>query len=138
MSYEVEFISTLFKYPGAGGWTFATVPEEHAPSVTLAWGRAPVVVLGRGALSLALRACPSPVPGEGSGVGIGGACEWCCEAASAVPVRLAQASRGWPWSDWQSAPVAAVSCAVDAGAAIATLPWPRPRNVLDVLVFRPV
>jgi hypothetical protein len=43
MSYEVEFSSTLFKYPGAGGWTFATVPEEHAPSVTLAWGRAPVV-----------------------------------------------------------------------------------------------
>ncbi|HVG44818.1 MAG TPA: DUF1905 domain-containing protein [Longimicrobium sp.] len=43
MPYEVEFISSLFKYPGAGGWTFATVPEEHAPSVTLAWGRAPVV-----------------------------------------------------------------------------------------------
>ena len=43
MSYEVEFISRLFKYPGNGGWTFATVPEEYAPSVTLAWGRAPVV-----------------------------------------------------------------------------------------------
>jgi hypothetical protein len=43
MPYEVEFISSLFKHPGAGGWTFATVPEEHAPSVTLAWGRAPVV-----------------------------------------------------------------------------------------------
>ena len=43
MPYEVEFISSLFKYPGNGGWTFATVPEEHAPSVTLAWGRAPVV-----------------------------------------------------------------------------------------------
>jgi hypothetical protein len=42
MSYEVEFTSTLFKYPGSGGWTFATVPEEHAPSVTLAWGRVPV------------------------------------------------------------------------------------------------
>src|SRR6185436_18829076 len=118
MSYEVEFISTLIKYPGAGGWTFATVPEEHAPSVTLAWGRAPVVVLGRGALSLALRACPSPVPGEGSGVGIGGACEWCCEAASAVPVRLAQASRGWPWSDRQSLQQRLRHASADASAAI--------------------
>jgi hypothetical protein len=42
MPYEVEFSSSLFKYPGSGGWTFATVPEEHAPSVTLAWGRVPV------------------------------------------------------------------------------------------------
>jgi Domain of unknown function (DUF1905) len=43
MPCEVEFISRLFKYPGNGGWTFATVPEEFAPSATLAWGRAPVV-----------------------------------------------------------------------------------------------
>lgn len=43
MTYEVEFSSSLFRVPGKGGWTFATVPEEHAPSVTEAWGRAPVV-----------------------------------------------------------------------------------------------
>jgi hypothetical protein len=43
MAYEVEFASTLFKHPGQGGWHFATVPEEFAPSVTLGWGRTPVV-----------------------------------------------------------------------------------------------
>ena len=43
MAYEVEFISSLFKSPGNSGWTFATVPDEYAPSVTLAWGRVPVV-----------------------------------------------------------------------------------------------
>jgi hypothetical protein len=41
--YEVEFTSVLFRVPGKGGWTFATVPEAHAPSATEAWGRVPVV-----------------------------------------------------------------------------------------------
>ena len=43
MPYDVEFSSTLFKYPGNSGWTFVTVPEQHAPSSTYAWGRTPVV-----------------------------------------------------------------------------------------------
>jgi hypothetical protein len=43
MSYEVEFSANLWKHPGQGGWTFVTVPEECAPSVTYGWGRAPVV-----------------------------------------------------------------------------------------------
>ena len=43
MAYEVEFSSTLFQIPGKGGWTFATVPEEHAPSTPEAWGRVSVV-----------------------------------------------------------------------------------------------
>ncbi len=42
MSSEV-FRSKLFKYPGKGGWTFATVPKKHAPSSKLAWGRTPVI-----------------------------------------------------------------------------------------------
>jgi hypothetical protein len=36
------FESTLFRYPGPGGWTFAPVPDEHAPPVTAGWGRTPV------------------------------------------------------------------------------------------------
>ena len=43
MPYDVEFSSNLFKYPGQGGWTFVTVPEQHAPSAAYAWGRTPVV-----------------------------------------------------------------------------------------------
>jgi hypothetical protein len=43
MSYDVEFTSTMFRYPGNGGWTFVTVPEQHAPSATYAWGRSPVI-----------------------------------------------------------------------------------------------
>jgi len=39
----VEFTSRLFRAPGKGGWTFATVPERHAPPVRHAWGRTPVV-----------------------------------------------------------------------------------------------
>ena len=42
-AYEVEFTSTLWRYPGKGGWTFVTVPEEHAPSAACAWGRTPVM-----------------------------------------------------------------------------------------------
>jgi hypothetical protein len=37
-----EFTAVLFRVPGKGGWTFATVPERHAPSTRLAWGRTPV------------------------------------------------------------------------------------------------
>ena len=36
------FTATLWRSPGPGGWTFATVPEEHAPPVTEGWGRTPV------------------------------------------------------------------------------------------------
>ena len=44
MSYEVEFSSTLFQVSaGKGSWTFATVPEEYAPTTTEAWGRKSVV-----------------------------------------------------------------------------------------------
>ena len=38
-----RFTSTLFRIPGKGGWTFAPVPDECAPSARLAWGRTPVV-----------------------------------------------------------------------------------------------
>ena len=38
-----RFVATLFRIPGKGGWTFAPVPEEHAPSASHAWGRTPVV-----------------------------------------------------------------------------------------------
>ena len=43
MAYEAEFTADLFTYPGKGGWTFVTVPDEHAPSAAYAWGRTPVV-----------------------------------------------------------------------------------------------
>ena len=42
-SITTEFTSRLFRVPGKGGWTFATVPERHAPPVRHAWGRAPVL-----------------------------------------------------------------------------------------------
>ena len=42
-STVTRFTSVLFRTPGKGGWHFAPVPEEHAPSVRLAWGRTPVV-----------------------------------------------------------------------------------------------
>ena len=48
MSYEVEFESTLFTMEGKGGWTFAPVPEECAPSRTEAWGRASVLATVEG------------------------------------------------------------------------------------------
>ena len=43
MAYSARFSARLFRYPGEGGWTFVTVPERHAPQVTHAWGRTPVV-----------------------------------------------------------------------------------------------
>lgn len=38
-----SFRATLFRFPGKGGWTFAPVPEAHAPPATHGWGRTPVV-----------------------------------------------------------------------------------------------
>jgi hypothetical protein len=38
----MRFKSTLFRYPGPGGWTFARIPAKHAPPVTEGWGRTPV------------------------------------------------------------------------------------------------
>jgi hypothetical protein len=40
--YRCSFVSELFRVPGAGGWVFTVVPPEHAPDVTLGWGRTPV------------------------------------------------------------------------------------------------
>ena len=36
------FRAKLFRYPGPGGWTFARVPDRHAPPATHGWGRTPV------------------------------------------------------------------------------------------------
>lgn len=36
------FVTTLFRYPGKGGWTFAPIPRKLAPPVTRPWGRTPV------------------------------------------------------------------------------------------------
>jgi hypothetical protein len=49
MTYEVSFISTLFRIEGKGGWTFAPVPEDLAPPVTDGWGRTPVTAIVDGA-----------------------------------------------------------------------------------------
>ena len=40
--YKCEFESTLQRVPGDGGWVFASVPAEHAPTASLGWGRTPV------------------------------------------------------------------------------------------------
>jgi hypothetical protein len=39
---RLRFKSKLLRYPGPGGWTFARIPETHAPPVTDGWGRTPV------------------------------------------------------------------------------------------------
>ena len=39
----MTFKAKLFRYPGPGGWTFAVIPERHAPPVTEGWGRTPVL-----------------------------------------------------------------------------------------------
>jgi hypothetical protein len=36
------FRAKLYRYPGKGGWHFATVPARLAPPVAAAWGRTPV------------------------------------------------------------------------------------------------
>jgi len=43
--YQARFASRLFRYPGKGGWTFATVPGRFAPPVTHGWGRTPVLAV---------------------------------------------------------------------------------------------
>lgn len=40
-----RFRSTLFRYPGPSGWTFAPVPKAYAPPVTHGWGRTPVLAV---------------------------------------------------------------------------------------------
>jgi len=42
MTGAVTFRSTMFRYPGKGGWHFAPVPKRLAPHPTAAWGRTPV------------------------------------------------------------------------------------------------
>ena len=41
-SFTTHFTAALFRHPGKGGWTFATVPPDLAPSKSGAWGRIPV------------------------------------------------------------------------------------------------
>lgn len=36
------FRARLWRYPGPGGWTFARIPDKHAPPATHGWGRTPV------------------------------------------------------------------------------------------------
>ncbi|MGY1728794.1 DUF1905 domain-containing protein [Geodermatophilus sp. SYSU D01062] len=38
----MPFDVTLVRWPGAGGWVFAPVPEEHAPETAGPFGRVPV------------------------------------------------------------------------------------------------
>jgi hypothetical protein len=38
-----RFTAKLFRVPGKGGWTFATVPKRHAPPVMHGWGRSTVL-----------------------------------------------------------------------------------------------
>ena len=42
-AYGGQFSAKLFRYPGAGGWVFVTVPDRLAPPVTHGWGRTPVL-----------------------------------------------------------------------------------------------
>ena len=42
VEHRGPFKSTLFRYPGKGGWTFAPIPAKLAPPVTRPWGRTPV------------------------------------------------------------------------------------------------
>lgn len=39
----MSFRAKLFRYPGAGGWTFARIPKKYAPAVSHGWGRTPVL-----------------------------------------------------------------------------------------------
>ena len=41
--YRPKFVAKLWRYPGAGGWVFARVPNKYAPPVTHTWGRTPVL-----------------------------------------------------------------------------------------------
>lgn len=42
------FRSTLIRYPGKGGWTFAPIPKTLMPPATRPWGRTPVVATVEG------------------------------------------------------------------------------------------
>ena len=42
ITHRGPFETTLFRYPGKGGWTFAPIPKKYAPPVTRPWGRTPV------------------------------------------------------------------------------------------------
>ena len=42
MNLTVKFRAKLWRYSGAGGWHFVTLPEKYAPPVTHGWGRTPV------------------------------------------------------------------------------------------------
>jgi Domain of unknown function (DUF1905) len=42
VKYRGPFASTLLRYRGKGGWTFAPIPRQLAPPVTRPWGRTPV------------------------------------------------------------------------------------------------
>jgi hypothetical protein len=37
------FTAALVRWPGASGWVFAPVPEEHAPDAAGPFGRVPVI-----------------------------------------------------------------------------------------------
>lgn len=39
---KYAFTTTLERYRGKGGWTFAIIPKKQAPPVTRPWGRTPV------------------------------------------------------------------------------------------------
>lgn len=76
--YGRPFRSTLFRYPGKGGWTFAPVPVALAPPVTRGWGRTPVrawvdgrewaTSVWRGRDGRTLLPVPAPMrPGKGHG-----------------------------------------------------------------------
>lgn len=41
-SSATTFEATLVRWPGAGGWVFAPVPQEHAPDAAGPFGRVPV------------------------------------------------------------------------------------------------
>ncbi|MEO7966073.1 MAG: DUF1905 domain-containing protein [Gemmatimonadaceae bacterium] len=38
-TFTTHFTAKLFRYPGKGGWTFALVPPDKAPSKSGPWGR---------------------------------------------------------------------------------------------------
>ena len=42
MTTRGPFSTTLFRYGGKGGWTFAPIPATLAPPATRPWGRTPV------------------------------------------------------------------------------------------------
>jgi hypothetical protein len=39
------FTTSLIRFAGTGGWTFALIPKKLAPPVTRPWGRTPVLAV---------------------------------------------------------------------------------------------